>query len=107
MTPTTQQPPNPNPLLTVRQVAAQLGISPTAVYQLCDSGRLPHYRLDNGKKRRPYRVKQSEVTAFLERSEGRPIIQEPAVRPYQRQQLHPQGFRHLKKSRLKFQPQSP
>ena len=41
---------NPVPsegLLTVRQVAARLGVSTSTVYKLCREGRLPHVRVSN------------------------------------------------------------
>jgi excisionase family DNA binding protein len=37
----------PEPLLTVRQVAERLGVSAATVYKLCKSGKLRHVRILN------------------------------------------------------------
>lgn len=67
MTPTTQQPPNPNPLLTVRQVAARLNVSTTAIYDLINAGSLPCYRIGAGEKRQRIRISETDIAEYLER----------------------------------------
>lgn len=48
------------PLLSVRQVASQLGVCTATVYALCATGALPHVRVLNA-----IRVASGEVDAFL------------------------------------------
>ena len=50
------------PLLSVRQVASQLGVCTATVYALCAKGALPHVRVLNA-----IRVAPSDLEAFLER----------------------------------------
>jgi excisionase family DNA binding protein len=47
-------------LLTVKQVAQQLGMSTASVYGLCADGRLPHIRILNA-----IRVAPADVAAFV------------------------------------------
>ena len=49
-------------LLSVRQVAAQLGVSAATVYALCERGELVHARISNS-----IRVDPSDLAAFVER----------------------------------------
>ena len=49
-------------LLTVREVAAQLGVSTSTVYALCDRGELVHVRVLNA-----IRVAPAELSAFKAR----------------------------------------
>jgi excisionase family DNA binding protein len=48
-------------LLTVRDVAAQLGVCTATVYQLAGEGHLPHVRVVNA-----IRVAPGDLTAFIE-----------------------------------------
>jgi len=49
------------PLLSVRQVASQLGVCTATVYALCARGALPHARVLNA-----IRVAQGDLEAFVE-----------------------------------------
>jgi excisionase family DNA binding protein len=51
------------PLLSVRQVAAQLGVCTATVYALCASGALPHVRVLNA-----IRIEVGDLEAFVEAS---------------------------------------
>lgn len=53
----------PQPLLTVADVAEWLNVSPSLVYQLVDSGKLPVVRVGNG--RGAIRFQTSDVEAYL------------------------------------------
>lgn len=52
-------------LVTVRQAAAALGMAPTSLYRLCQSGRVPSYAA--GEKLTGVRVDIVEVRAALRR----------------------------------------
>jgi excisionase family DNA binding protein len=60
-------------LLTVRDVAAQLGVCAATVYQLVSEGQLPHVRVLNA-----IRVAPGDLAAFIEA--GRRAGREPAGR---------------------------
>jgi excisionase family DNA binding protein len=47
-------------LLSVADVADQLGVCGATVYRLCDSGELPHVRIVNS-----IRIRPADVAAFL------------------------------------------
>jgi excisionase family DNA binding protein len=47
-------------LLTVRAVAARLGVSRATVYALCGSGALPHFRVSNA-----VRVAPVDLAAYV------------------------------------------
>lgn len=49
-------------MLTVKKVAAQLGVCTATVYKLCNSGELSHSRVLNA-----IRVAPADLEAFLER----------------------------------------
>ncbi|MEX0703464.1 MAG: helix-turn-helix domain-containing protein [Planctomycetales bacterium] len=49
--------------LTVREVADRLSISPSCVYQLIESGKLPHYRIGIG--RGVIRILEEDLSGFL------------------------------------------
>ena len=49
-----------NRLLTVREVAEQLGVCTATVYRLCESGELPHVRVVES-----IRVRPADLAAFL------------------------------------------
>jgi excisionase family DNA binding protein len=53
-------------LLTVAETAERLRCSRALVYQLCESGKLPHHRLGLG--RGTIRVSQTDIELFLEQS---------------------------------------
>lgn len=69
-------------LLTVAEVASFLRLSTTAVYALCHSGQLPHFAIaGRGKKTKTFRVKQSDLDAFLKSSrEERQAVEVPSPR---------------------------
>ncbi|HXX29297.1 MAG TPA: helix-turn-helix domain-containing protein, partial [Myxococcaceae bacterium] len=50
----------PEAFLTIRQVAARLGVHPSTVYGLCERGELRHLRVSNA-----IRVDPSDLSAFL------------------------------------------
>lgn len=56
-------------LLTADEVARELGLRPTTIYQWCREGRLPAIKL--GKE---WRVRRTALDAFLEQSERRPTL---------------------------------
>ena len=58
--------PNDNPLLTVTETAERLRCSRALVYQLCESGRLPHHRLGVG--RGTIRVSELDIESYLEKT---------------------------------------
>jgi len=51
------------PLLSVRQVAALLGVCAATVYRMCEQGELPHFRVRNA-----IRVPVGTLKAYLERA---------------------------------------
>lgn len=52
--------------LSPKQVATREGISPALVYQWCDEGRLPHYRLGGQGRRGRILIDECDLDAFLE-----------------------------------------
>jgi excisionase family DNA binding protein len=54
--------PRMQPLLSVRQVAAILGVCAATVYRMCEQGDLEHFRVRNA-----IRVDFQDVKAFLQR----------------------------------------
>jgi excisionase family DNA binding protein len=50
-------------MLTIAEVARELGLSTDAVYGLCRSGKLAHYRI--GERGGTIKVKPEDVTAYL------------------------------------------
>ncbi len=50
-------------LLTIRDVAERLKLSPSAVYQLVETGSLAHHRVGNG--RGTIRVSEADLLAYL------------------------------------------
>jgi excisionase family DNA binding protein len=58
--------PRIQPLLSVRQVAAALGVCAATVYRMCEQGELPHFRVRN-----VIRVAPMDVKAILQRSRGK------------------------------------
>lgn len=62
--------------MTVREAAVRLECSPNTVYQLCERGRLGHYRVGCG--RGAIRITESDVAAYLASAR-----QEPTLAPSQ------------------------
>jgi len=54
--------------LTVRQVAEQLQVSPSMVYQLCAQGKILHHRFGLG--RGTIRISPEQLHRYLEETEG-------------------------------------
>ncbi|WP_225409264.1 helix-turn-helix domain-containing protein [Stigmatella hybrida] len=48
----------PGRLLTVREVAARLGVCRATVYRLCSQGALPHIRLSNAVRVDPHALER-------------------------------------------------
>jgi excisionase family DNA binding protein len=72
-------------LLTVSEVARQLGVSPALVYQLVTQGRLACYRV--GLRRGAIRFQASDVEAYLESCR---------VEPEERRRVPRPRLRHIK-----------
>ena len=53
-------------LLTVKDVAQKLNVSQSCIYQLVESGRIPHHRIGLG--RGAIRFTEADVIGFLETS---------------------------------------
>jgi len=62
-------------VLTVADVAKRLRCSPSLVYGLCASGKLPHHRLGLG--RGTIRVTEAQLAAFLEGTAITPAPSQP------------------------------
>jgi excisionase family DNA binding protein len=62
-------------MLTVKQVAARLRISPSLVYSWCEDQLLPHYRMGGKGKRGKILVEEAALDAFLQsrKVESRPV----------------------------------
>lgn len=71
-------------LLTVKEAAVLLRISPSLVYGLVDSGKLPASRL--GKGRGAIRIKKSDLLTYIEECRI-PKSEARIVRPRRREQL--------------------
>ena len=54
----------PSRLLTVREVASRLGLTPSGVYSMVEAGRLPALALGEGKRPR-IRVDEDELNRWL------------------------------------------
>jgi excisionase family DNA binding protein len=55
--------PRMQPLLSVRQAAALLGVCTATVYRMCEQGELPHFRVRNA-----IRVPVTTLKAYLARA---------------------------------------
>jgi excisionase family DNA binding protein len=54
-------------MLTVKQAAVRLGISPSLVYGWCEDRILPHFRLGNkGSRRGKILIEETALDAFLQ-----------------------------------------
>jgi len=62
-------------MLTVKQVAARLRISPSLVYSWCEDQLLPHYRMGGKGKRGKILIEEAVLDAFLQsrKVESRPV----------------------------------
>lgn len=62
-----------NRLLTVKEVAERLKVSPAMIYLLCSRGRMPHVRVGIG-DHGTIRIEEAALAAFVEanRVQGRP-----------------------------------
>lgn len=86
-------------LLTVKEAAKNLGVSLGAVYALCQSGSLAHYRLGVGRGR--ILVALSDLMAFLQRCRKAEVIDDTKTPPVIDQVLVTGGgsiraFKHIK-----------
>ena len=76
------------PLLTAEQVAARLNLSRTAVYALCESGELKHYRVGVGKKKR-FRVSEAQLAEYLA---GAAVDPPPSIPMLQQKRKQPTDY---------------
>lgn len=53
-------------MLTPKQVAERIGVSPSLVYQLCTEGLLPHFRIGGKGKRGRLIIKAGDLDQFVE-----------------------------------------
>ena len=52
-------------MLSVKQVAARLGVSPSLVYAWCAAGALPHFRMGRAGRRGRVLIEEEDLTSFL------------------------------------------
>lgn len=71
-------------MLTVKQAAEHLGVSPAMVYQWCGEGVLAHYRLGGQGRRGKVLIAEPDLAAFLESRKVTPTVSPPA------------GLRHIR-----------
>jgi excisionase family DNA binding protein len=64
--------------LTVKQVADRLCLSPSQIYVLCNSGKLPHHRFGVG--RGAIRVTEEQLAEYVETSKFTPPAALPVLR---------------------------
>jgi excisionase family DNA binding protein len=62
---------NPDFMHTIASVAKRLNLSQSAVYSLCDSGKLRHYRFG-----RAYRIKERDLDSYMRKCCVESILQE-------------------------------
>ncbi len=62
-------------LLTVKDVAERLNVSASCVYQLVESGRLPHHRIGLG--RGAIRFSEDDIAGFLHECRQITVIRSP------------------------------
>jgi len=55
----------PGNMLSVREAARAMGVSPALVYQLCAEGMLPHYRLGGRGRRGKIVIDPAELDAYF------------------------------------------
>lgn len=82
-------------MLSVSEVAARLGVSPSAVYRLCDAGLIRHHRV--GLNRGKIRVPEDAVTDYLRSCEVTSAnspsasVRKPQPAQVRRSNLRPDG----------------
>jgi excisionase family DNA binding protein len=59
-------------MLTVKAAAERAGVSVSLIYSLCAEGRLPHVRLGREGRRGTIRIRESDLSEFLEASVSQP-----------------------------------
>ncbi len=64
-------------LLTAKEVASQLRVSPSLVYQLVESGRLACHRIGNG--RGAIRIRPEDVDQYLSQCRREPPTADPEL----------------------------
>jgi len=57
-------------MLTVKELASRLGISPSLVYALCDAGVIAHTRHGRPGKRGCIRIEETEAERYREQCKG-------------------------------------
>ena len=58
-------------LLTVKDVAQRLNVSPSCVYQLVETGKIPHHRIGVG--RGAIRFTEDDIADYLNRNRSQPV----------------------------------
>jgi len=69
-------------LLTVKDVAGRLNVSPSCIYQLVETGKIPHHRIGVG--RGAIRFTEDDLAEYLDRNRSQPASggqPRPATRP--------------------------
>lgn len=83
-------------LFTVKQIAQQLALSPSSVYELIATGRIPALRL--GPRRGAIRIRNNDLQAYLHMSSS--DMQSP-VKPANDRKDTGRLFKHLDAERLR------
>ena len=62
-------------MLTVKQAAEKLRVSPSLVYSWCEDQLLPHYRMGGKGRRGKILIEEAALDAFLQgcKVEGKPV----------------------------------
>lgn len=53
-------------MLTVKQAAKRIGVSPALIYQWCDERRLPHFRCGGSGRRGRILIDETDLDNFLQ-----------------------------------------
>lgn len=63
-------------MLTVKQAAGRVGVSPSLVYAWCREQRLPHYRMGREGKRGQIRINPADLDALVKslRQDRHPLL---------------------------------
>jgi len=75
-------------LFTVKDVAQRLNVSPSCIYQLVETGKIPHHRIGLG--RGAIRFSEEDIESFLNSSRNLTSGEQPPQRPAR------QKLKHLK-----------
>ncbi len=67
-------------LLTARELADLLGLSPGTILDRFERGDLPGFRLDGGRIGAPVRFRWSEIEAWLEEGRCGPTLQQTVAK---------------------------